>query len=356
MSYGSELLSYVPKGGAGFLKPKHIRTVALIGFAVAALIVVDSCYFTVNPSERAFVRFLGTPTTTAPLQPGPHLKWPFLSDVDRLQVSQTSLALPQFRVITVDNQPVDLRVDIQFKIPDADVARLLYDMGRTGAGDIEQPIKDVVQDRVYRVFSSKNTSTISANREPIQEEAQRFVADAVRNNFGIELVSLQIPQIAFSSTFTESNALAVTAKNQAIREENQLKVVGYIAEQKVREAQGQRDQQIAEAEGQAKSIELRATANANAKLVQVGADSKALLTQAEADRQAATLRGQGDASARKAIIDASGGTATYVQILQAEAQKNWRGAYPNVLSVGEKNAMPMLLNTTVGQAAPAAAK
>ena len=138
-------------------------------------------------------------------------------------------------------------------MPDSDVARLLYDMGRTGTADIDRPVMDVVQDRVYRVFSSKNTNTISANREPIQEEAQKFVGEALRNNFGIELISLQIPQIAFSETFTESNALAVTAKNQAIREENQLKVVGYIADQRVRDAQGQRDQAIAEAEGRARS-------------------------------------------------------------------------------------------------------
>ena len=42
---------------------------------------------------------------------------------------------------------------------DTDVARLLYDMGRTGTSDIDRPIMDVVQDRVYRVFSSKNRFT-----------------------------------------------------------------------------------------------------------------------------------------------------------------------------------------------------
>ena len=325
------------------------RAIGAAAATTAVLVVGSSCYFTVNPSERAFVRLLGTPTTSAPYQPGPHLKWPFISEVDALQVSQTSLPLKEFRVVTIDNQPVDLKVDIQFKIPDGDVARLLYDMGRTGAGDIDDPIRDVVQDRVYRVFSSKNTNTISANREPIQEEAQKFVGEALRNNFGIELVSLQIPKIAFSATFTESNALAVTAKNQAIREENQLKVVGYIADQRVREAQGRRDQQIAQAEGEARSTELQATANANATLTKTGAAAKALLLQADADRQAASLRGSGDASARKAMIEASGGTPMYVAILQAEAQKNWGGAYPNVLALGDKSVVPLLLDTALSR-------
>lgn len=320
------------------------RGIGAAGLAFAALIVVDGCYFTVDPSERAFVRFLGTPTTKVPYGPGPHFKWPLVSQVDTLQVSQTSLALPQFRVVTIDNQPVDLKVDIQYKVPDSDVARLLYETGRAGAGDIDQPIRDVVQDRVYRVFSSKNTNTISANREPIQEETQRFVAQALKANFGIELVSLQIPQISFSQTFTESNALAVTAKNQAIREENQLKVVGYIADQKVREAQGQRDQDIAQAEGRAKSLELQAAADANAILTRTGATAKALLVQADADRQAASLRGLGLAAARRAMIDATGGSATYVAVLQAEALNRWGGAYPNIMAVGDRSVLPVLLN------------
>jgi regulator of protease activity HflC (stomatin/prohibitin superfamily) len=331
------------------------RAVGVAAAAVDVLVVGSNCYFTVDPSERAFVRLLGTPTTSVPYQPGPHFKWPFISQVDTLQVSQTSLPLKEFRVVTIDNQPVDLKVDIQFKIPDGDVARLLYDMGRTGAGDIDDPIRDVVQDRVYRVFSSKNTNTISANREPIQEEAQKFVGDALRNNFGIELVSLQIPQIAFSATFTESNALAVTAKNQAIREENQLKVVGYIADQRVREAQGRRDQQIAQAEGEARATELQATAEANATLTKTGAAAKSLLLQAEADRQAAGLRGSGDASARKAMVEASGGPALYVSILEAEARKNWGGAYPNVLSIGDKGVVPFLLDPALGRSVAAAA-
>ena len=327
------------------------RAIGAVAVSAAVLVVATNCYFTVDPSDRAFVRLLGTPTTTVPYQPGPHLKWPFVSKVDVLQVSQTSLPLPEFRVVTIDNQPVDLKVDIQYKVPDGDVARLLYDMGSSGTGDIDQPIKDVVQDRVYRVFSSKNTNTISANREPIQEEAQKFVADALRNNFGIELVSLQIPKIAFSQTFTDSNALAVTAKNQAIREENQLKVVGYVADQRVREAQGRRDQQIAQAEGEARATEMQATANANATLTKTSAAAKSLLLQAEADRQASSLRGSGEAIARKAMIDASGGGTLYVAILQAEAQKNWRGAYPNVLALGDKGIMPLLLDTALSRPA-----
>lgn len=329
---------------------------AIAGASAVAIFVADGCYFTVDPSERAFVRLLGTPTTSLPFQPGPHFKWPLLSRVDSLQVSQTSLALPTFRVVTIDNQPVDLKVDIQYKVPDGDVARLLYDMGRTGAADIDQPIRDVVQDRVYRVFSSKNTNTISANREPIQEEAQKFVGDALRNNFGIILVSLQIPSIAFSTTFTESNALAVTAKNQTIREENQLKVVGYIADQRVREAQGRRDQQIAQAEGEARSVELHAAAAAKATLTTTEAAAKSLLVQAEADRQAAALRGAGDASARKAMLEASGGAVSLVAILQAEAQKNWGGAYSNVLALGDKSLVPLLLDTGLARAAAANAR
>ena len=146
----------------------------------------------------------------------------------------------------------------------------------------------------------------------------------------------------------------MTAKNQAIREENQLKVVGYIADQRVREAQGRRDQQIAQAEGEARSIELQATANANATLTKTGAAAKSLLLQAEADRQAAGLRGSGDAIARKAMIEASGGAPMYVAILQAEAQKNWGGAYPNVLALGDKGVMPLLLDTALSRAAAGA--
>lgn len=325
------------------------------------LTVIFGSFYTVEQSERAGVRRWGTVTTQTPVGPGLHFKAPIIDSVDFQLISLQTAHVQPFTVGTVDNQRVQLDINISYTVPEGAVFHMLYQVGKAGGGDINTQIDAIVRDRVSRVFSNKNTNYINEQREAIQAEVTKTVHDELNRLFKINIESVQIASITFSDAFNQSNEAAVQAKNVAIREENQKKVIEYQAAQKVITAQGERDQAIAAAEGRnksaildaeatAKALELQAAAEAKAQMLRTEANAKAIVIQAEADKKAAELRGAGDATAMKLMVDATGGPDKFIGKLQAEAQKNWNGTVPATV-VGGGSAqggatplMPMFLN------------
>jgi regulator of protease activity HflC (stomatin/prohibitin superfamily) len=332
----------------------------LIILALLILLVVAAIagsFFVIGPNERGFVRQLGKVTTDKPLGPGVHLKAPFISDVDRVLVSQTNLHIPKFTVTTVDNQVISLEINVSYSVPESGVYHILYEVGKShgdrekDALDIQNNVTPVVLDRVSRIFAGTNTNSINEGREVIQQHVTDSVTKTLKELFQLDVKSLQIASIGFSQAFNESNANAVLAKNRAVQEENQLKVVGFQVQQKVVVAEGEAKQAIAASTGRAKSIEIEAQGRA-----------KATILEATADAQARDLRGKGEASQLEAVCRATGGAANYIAVLQARAQQNWKGTYPETFTVLGPNA-PTLLSlpppgpaTKPTNAAPAPAK
>jgi len=282
-----------------------------IGVAfIAAITVFSSAVYVVNPSEMANVRRMGNVLYKDPLAAGPHLKIPFIDTVDVVQVSLTTLHIPLFDVNTVDNQKITLDMNFNFTIPRNRVNHLLYEVGKTGNVDVADSIIPVVRDRAGRIFNKQNTTSISQNREAIQNEVTQAVFKAMSEQFGLQPHSLQIAQIIYSPTFVQSNENAVRAKNDAVAEQNKQVVETAKAQQKVIAAKGQADSAIESATGAAKSAVIRA----------------------EADKTKQILDGEGQAARLKLEIAAFNNSPDlYIRYLQARAQLHWNGQSPQVV-------------------------
>ena len=266
-------------------------------------------FYSVNPSEMANVRRLGSVVNTEPVSPGPHFKVPFIDTVDHLQVSLTTLHIPPFTVNTIDNQQITLDLNFNFTIPRDKVNHLLYEVGKSGSFDISESIIPIVKDRAGRVFNVQNTTTLSQNRDAIQAEVTKSVFETVKTQFGIEPHTLQFAQIGYSPAFVSSNERAVTAKNDAIAEQNKQVVETAKAAQLVIQAKAKADSAIEDARGASESVLLNAKAN----------------------KTKAALDGMGENSRLKAEIAALGGNSElYVKYLQAKAGLNWDGKLPQV--------------------------
>ena len=312
-------LMRVPRGGKSGLFSGG-RLTALAAFGLIALFV-SQCFFTVDPAERAFVRQFGQVTTDKPFGPGLHVRMPFVTSVDRAQVSLTNLHIPVFSVNTIDNQKIDLDINVSYLTTESSVFHLLYEVGRSGNADIRENVVPVVQDRVSRIFSVKNTNNISELREGIQAETTNAVRSALKDLFKIDLQSLQIAKILYSQAFIASNERSVTAKNEAIAEENRVKVAEFQAKQKVTLAEGEAQQARAKASGDADALRLRA----------------------KAEKEAAELQGQGAAARYKSEIEGSGGFENYINVLNAQARLRWDGVAPRFM-MGDKGAPNFLMS------------
>lgn len=305
-------------GGGGF----NGRRIFGWGALLFLLYVMSQSYFTVDPNERAMVRQFGRVISDKPLEPGLHFRLPFATSVDRAQVSLTNLHIPQFSVNTIDNQKIDLDINVSYLVPESAVYHLLYEVGRSGNADIRENVIPVVQDRISRIFSVKNTNTISELREGIQAEATNAVRLALKDLFKIDLQSLQIAKIIYSPAFIASNERSVTAKNEAIAEENRVKVAEFQAKQKVTTAEGEAQQARARASG----------------------DADALRFRAKAEKEAAELQGQGQAARIRAEIEGAGGFDNYVSVLNAQARLRWDGVAPRFMVGGDKGAPNFLVS------------
>ena len=329
-------LAELMKPGSGLQPPSfNIGGGKLFGLGALAAIafVLSQSYFTVDPAERAYVRQFGQVTSDKPFAPGLHLRIPFITSVDKAQVSLTNLHVPVFSVNTIDNQKIDLDINVSYLTPESAVYHLLYEVGRSGNADIRDNVIPVVQDRVSRIFSIKNTNNISELREGIQAEATNAVRTALKDLFKIDLQSLQIAKIIYSPAFIASNERSVTAKNEAIAEENRVKVAEFQAKQKVTLAEGEAQQARAKASGEADALRFRA----------------------KAEKEAAELQGQGASARYRSEIEGAGGFDNYINVLNAQARLRWDGVAPRFMVGGDKGGANFLMSLPETETRPLAA-
>jgi hypothetical protein len=116
--------------------PGKLAAAFLLGGAVIALGAAS--VYTVQPTEMAGVRRLGTVVTHEPVGPGLHFKLPFVDVVDTIQTSLDMLQMNNLTVYTIDNQAVSVGVGLSYHIPPSAVMHLLYGVGRSGNIDIAE--------------------------------------------------------------------------------------------------------------------------------------------------------------------------------------------------------------------------
>lgn len=324
--------------------PKYALRAGLALFVFAA---VNSSYFVIDPTERAGVRMFGNVTTTQPVQPGLHFKIPFITNVDKITVSQQKVRVEPFTVNTVDNQPISMDINILYRMPDAAVFKNLYELGKTGADDLGPQMISVVRDRVSRIIASKNTITISANREAIQAEITHQVDEALTQLFGINMESLQIAEIKYSQAFMASNEIAVRSKNDAVAEENKKRVIEFQQQQQVLIAEGQAKVRTTEAEAASKSMFIAAEGAAKSQLTQAKAAAESTVIAAEAQKKSMILTGEGEAARLSALVNAFGGSANYLDSLRINATAKWNGSVPSTVMTMGGTSVPFMFNMPV---------
>jgi len=297
--------------------PRTSRRALLAGAALlAGVFLLGDSFYTVQPTEMAGVRRLGTVLSALPVGPGLHFKVPFIDTADRLQVSLDTFQMPELTVYTIDNQTVHVSIAMSYRIPASAVLHLLYGVGQAGNAGIVENLRPVIADRALRVFARQNTLSIPAQREEIAGEIRREVAIAVGSLFGVEVADLQISAIRYSDAFTDSVEAAVRAKNDAIAAENQVARIRYEGEQR----------------------KVQAEADAAAQVTRAQAEKQAAILRAEGEAQATTLNGEAEArviALRAAAIGAAPNLVAYT------AAEHWNGQLPATVFGGQMGGLPL---------------
>lgn len=290
--------------------------------AVAVLALASGSYYTVQPTELAFTRTFGRvdQSPTSPVNPGVHLKLPFVTVVDRMQVSIDTVSPPnELRVLSREGQVIQLGVSLTRKIPQDSVYNLLYNTGSVGNVDIDRNVFAIVADRTLTIFGREDVLNIANDRERIIGQMKTVIAADLAKLFGVQLVDLQITGFRFSPEYERAVNENSLAKTNANRAEQILRQKQIEAQQAAAEAKGQADAAIERARGESQGTLLNASAKAKATEIQAMADATAI----------------------RQRVEAAGGTQGYTQVMAADTMKLWNGQSPQTM-LGTGGVMPFL--------------
>jgi len=316
-----------------------------IGLIFGALVLGSLATYEMAPwsvidaNEMGFKRRWGVVESAEPLAPGFVWRTPFIENVDVLRVSLDTHHINGLTVYSVDNQPVTIDIAYSYSIPKAAVYHLMYEVGTIGHIDVDSNIEPVVKNLAAQAFAKRNTVKISELRAEIDTELRREVTNALKMQFLVDVLDVQIQGIRYSETFVHSVEAAVQAKNDAVRAENIVLQKKFEGEQRVTAQKADAEVAVAAAEGQKRSAILEAEGKAQARTAQATAEANATVITGNAEAQRIAAIGEATAKAQQLL----GQAATANPVLVAlELAKHSTGQVPATVIGGTNGLVPLL--------------
>jgi len=212
-----------------------------------ALICLAGSVYQVNAGERAILLTWGSPAPVA-ISEGLHFKTPIAQHVVLMDI-RTQKYEADASAASSDLQVVSTKVAVNFHLSSEAISDLYRTVGTDYGTKLIQP---AVQEVVKATTAKYTAEELITKREIVKAG----IDDALRLRlapYGITLETTSITNFDFSAQFNAAIESKVTAMQNSLTEENNLKVVQFLAQQKV-----------AEAGGNAKAIMLKADADAYA--------------------------------------------------------------------------------------------
>ena len=238
---------------------------AVFGLFVAAVLFIGSnSLFVVNQWETGVVFRLGE-IVKSDLEPGLHLKTPFINNVRTFDKRvQTMDAQPE-RYLTSELKNLEVDSYVKWKVYNAE--RFYTSMG----GDFKlanQRLSQIVKDGLRAQFGNRTVQdVVSGDRVQVAENITRL-ANVEANQFGIEIVDVRIKRIDLPRDISESVYRRMEAERQRV------------------------------------AADLRSLGAESAERIRADADRQRTVTIAEAFREAEQIRGNGDAKAAEVYAEA----------------------------------------------------
>jgi regulator of protease activity HflC (stomatin/prohibitin superfamily) len=309
---------------------------------LALILLLASSYFVVPQTDVAYVKRFGKVLNSkeGPLQPGLHLKVPFIDDADLISITTDTFELPEKKAFTRDTQELTLRVGVTYRVPTSAAYHLLYEIGRAGNVDIHSNVILLSNEVVREVLSKHNITEIAGEqRETVVAEIKHRLSDVLANILRIEISSVQINSLDFSPQYKDAINQASLARTKTVAAQQDAERAKVEAQTRVTQAQAEADAQAARAEGQARAQLTQAQAEANGNLARARAEAEGNLAKAKADAEAVRLRGEGEAAATRVQIEAAGGAENYLRQIEAQSKLRWKGDVPQFV-LGGSGAAP----------------
>lgn len=256
------------------------RNYAIIAVVLGIAFFILKPFTTIAEYERGVITRLGAVSRTA--TPGLNFKLPLIEGVTVYPVNIQALTIEKVNTYTVDNQQLDAKLIINYRIP-ADGVESIY----RNVPDYEQRLTTMVTDRFKNALGKLNIIDVTQKRADIARSILGDVRDEAKRLFGLEVSDLQIINIQYTQEFESATEQAMTAKAKVEQREQEKRQAQVVAETAKVEAEGKAAAIVAKAEGDAKAQ--LAVATANAKAIQMEGLAKAEAMRAQSAAVTETL-------------------------------------------------------------------
>jgi len=269
------------------------RNSLLIVLGLLAIILLSSLY-TVQETERGLVVRLGSlvvdKKTSKPevIEPGLHMKMPFISSVLRFDKRLQTLQLDDSTIVTKEKKNVIVSAFVKWRIHDFG---LYYIATGGNVAKAELLLSPKVGNELRAQFGQRTIpEVVSGERTNMMKIMQENI-DASAGSLGIEVIDVRVKRIDLPNEVSES----VYSRMRAEREQA--------------------------------AAEHRARGNKESETIRANADAQVTVLLAQADLKSSQLRGNGDLEAGKIYTQAYGQDAEFFAFYQS--LKSYRATFSN---------------------------
>lgn len=234
----------------GNLQYSKVITPAILAI-LAASIFFGSVVMIPQTSRGVDYRFgkMTTDNTAELRQPGMSFKVPFITGVEKVQVSQQQEDYENVTTYTKDNQIITASLSVYFKVPEDHIV----DIYKSNP-NWDSMLQSAVFDSYKSALGGNFAQDIAQNRDLIMKQVTEETQTKVRNLLGIEITQVMMPNFDFNKEFEVAVADAANAKAELNKKMTQLEQAKVDAQTRVVQATAESTSEKAKADGSAYAI------------------------------------------------------------------------------------------------------
>ena len=237
--------SYEPYTPSTSFVDKELSPKLLVYAAVAiiAIVLLFSSIYTISAGQRGVLLTFGKPSMDA-VQEGLHFKVPFAQRVRKMEV-RTQKIETGANAASRDLQDVQTTIALNFHLSQSQVPNLYQEVGLSY---VERIINPAIQESVKAVQAKFTAEELVSRRTEVRAQIQQTLTDRLAKYY-IVVDDFNIVDFQFSEEFDNAIEAKVTAEQQMLKAEMDLKRI-----------EVEKLQKITQAEAEAESIRIQSIA------------------------------------------------------------------------------------------------
>lgn len=212
---------------------KMFRNIMLV---IIAIIVINSCFFVVSPTERALKITLGRLSDTI-YREGFHFKLPFFQTVTIVDLT-IDRADAIAKSASKDLQNIVTTVAVNYQINEAEILNMYKLVGVNHSSIESNVFSSAIQEAVKSATAKYTAEELITKRELVRNEIEGILKDKTKN-YGLLISQVNIVNFEFSDSFDASIESKVRAEQDALTQRNKLEQVKYEAQQQIERAKAE---------------------------------------------------------------------------------------------------------------------